>query len=62
MCVSFVLGASVSARKMKEKINEQTEYQIVHSPHTVFDMDPCEKVNMPTFDAFELTHDSPHSV
>ena len=41
--------------------NKQTNYQSIHVPHTVSDMEPGEWVNMSTFNASELTHAAPHS-
>ena len=47
---------------MKTTVINKTNYQCTHAPHTVFDMEPGDPVNMSIFDAFELTHAAPHSV
>ena len=51
-----------TGKKKTTVIKNNKNYVIIHAPHTVFDIEPGESVNMPTFNAFELTHAAPHSV
>ena len=50
------------AEENENDSNEPKRYQIMHAPHTVFEIEPGESLNMPILDAFELTHAAPHSV
>ena len=65
-CVSVYVGNGASPTlNILLELLEKSEKQIIpidHAPHTVVDIEPGESSNIWTFDAFELTHASLHSV
>ena len=66
VCVCERLGVTMltclQENTVEAKATNNKNYQSIHIPHIVSDMDPGERVNMPTFFAFDLTHAGPHSV